>query len=66
MIILKDFYKSDVYRFDIEYISDHSIDFTITNVISWDVTTINITKEELKGLGNFINQFLSNDEEIKE
>jgi hypothetical protein len=65
MIILKDFYKSDVYRFDIEYVSDSSIDFTISNVISWDVTTINITKEELKGLGDFINQFLSNDEKIK-
>jgi hypothetical protein len=51
-------YKSDIYRFDIEYVSDSSIDFTITNVISWDVTTINITKEELQSLGDFISNTL--------
>lgn len=60
MLIIKDFYKSDVYRFDLEFISENSIDLTITNVISWDVTRINITQAELKGFADFINQFLEN------
>jgi hypothetical protein len=63
MLIIKDFYKSDVYRFDIEYISESSITLTITNVISWDITKINFTKQELSGLMSFINNFFENNNE---
>ena len=62
----KDFYKADIYRFDIEcsiqeipntkYIP--AFDVTISNVISWDIFQLKITKEELKGLADFINQYI--------
>lgn len=57
MLATKNTYKSDVYRFDLESINENSIDFIITNVISWDVTRINLTKTELDGLQKFLNTF---------
>lgn len=57
--ITKDFYKADVYRFDIEQNGD-SYYIDISNVISWDIMQIKTTKEELKGLADFINSFLEN------
>jgi hypothetical protein len=53
-IIQKDFYKSDVYRFDLDqFINDH-YHFTVSNVISWDIITTKMSREELKGLADFI------------
>jgi hypothetical protein len=58
MIITKDFYKTDVNRFDIEYTNDNRISLEISNVISWDILRVNMTKEELCGLKNFIDTFI--------
>lgn len=67
-LLKKDFYKADIYRFDIEsstqevpntkYIA--AFDITISNVISWDIFQLKMTKEELKGLADFINKYLEN------
>ena len=80
-LLKKDFYKADIYRFDIEsstqevpndilFNTDGSIkdgpctkhipafDITISNVISWDIFQLKMTKEELKGLADFINKYL--------
>jgi hypothetical protein len=56
-IIEKDFYKFDVYRFDIDQDGD-SYYVDIGNVISWDIMTLKATKEELLGLADFINKYL--------
>lgn len=56
-IILKDFYKADVFRFDLEKNQDF-VDLEICNAISWDVMRFVMSREELKGLANFINKFL--------
>jgi len=58
MLVKKDFYKTDVNRFYIEYINDNCISLEISNVISWDILRVNMTKEELNGLINFIKNFL--------
>ena len=56
-VILKDSYKADVFTFEIE--SQNSIvNLTITNAISWDWMKMRLTKDELKDLANFINQFI--------
>ena len=59
-IVEKDFYKSDVYRFDIEKFVSGQYHFTMSNVISWDIITAKMSKEELKGLADFINTYLEN------
>lgn len=59
MLILKDLYKIDVFRFDLEK-DNNMIDFQISNAISWDSMNIRATKEELKGLADFINSYLEN------
>jgi len=56
-MIIKDFYKLDVYRLDFEKINE-IISLNISNTISWDAFNIKATKEELKGLANFINSYL--------
>ncbi len=64
----KDFYKADIYRFDIESSTQEvpntkyipAFDVTISNVISWDLFQLKMTKEELKGLADFINKYLEN------
>jgi hypothetical protein len=54
-LIQKDFYKMDVYRFDVEHVlDDYWYDVTINNSISWDYMNIRASKEELKGLADFI------------
>lgn len=53
-----DFYKLDVYRFNIEKLGDNLFNININNNISWDNMNIKATKEELKGLANFINKHL--------
>jgi hypothetical protein len=65
MIITKDFYKTDVNRFDIEYTNDNRISLEISNVISWDILRVNMTKEELNALANFISNFLETKTESK-
>lgn len=56
-LVAKDFYKADVYRFELDS-KNSVIDFTINNAISWDTLSIRLTKEELKGLINFMSHFL--------
>ena len=56
---IKDFYKADIYRFDVE-IKDNIYQFDVSNVISWDIIRLNMTKDDLKGLADFINKFLEN------
>ena len=59
-LVTKDFYKADVYRFDVEETSTDMIKFDISNVISWDIISTKITKNELKGLAEFLNKYLEN------
>ena len=56
-LIKADFYKADVFRFDLEKNQD-SVDLEICNAISWDVMRFVMSREELKGLADFINKFL--------
>ena len=62
-IIKKDFYKLDVYRFDVEYIVNDWYDITVNNKMNWDYRTIRATKKELKGLADFIYEFLEKSKE---
>jgi len=57
-IIQKDFYKLDVYRFDVEETTTDIVKFDISNIISWDIISTKITKNELKGLADFIYRYL--------
>lgn len=57
--IIKDFYKADVFRFDLEK-QNSIVEMAISNAISWDTMTYRFTREELKGLADFINKFLEN------
>jgi len=58
-LIKKDFHKLDVYRFDVEHLVDDLYQVTISNTISWDITTFNfVTKNELMGLADFINNMV--------
>ena len=59
-LINKDFCKLDVYRFDLEHISDDLYDVTISNSISWDIMNLKVTKSELVGLADFINKMVEN------
>lgn len=59
-LIQKDFCKLDVYRFDIERISDDLYDLNINNTISWDIMNLKVTKSELVGLADFINRMVEN------
>lgn len=59
-LIQKDFCKLDVYRFDIEHISDDLYDLNINNAISWDMINLKVTKSELVGLADFINKMVEN------
>lgn len=56
-MIIKDFYKLDVYRIDFEKTHD-LIEMNINNAISWDTLKIKMTKDELIGLSRFIDTFL--------
>jgi len=57
-LLNKDFCKLDVYRFDLEHISDDLYDVTISNAISWDIMNLKVTKSELVGLADFILNYL--------
>jgi hypothetical protein len=58
-IIQADFYKANVFRFYFEKLNAR-VDMTVTNSISWDTNNYTMTREELKGLADFINKFLEN------
>jgi hypothetical protein len=58
-VIKADFYKANVFRFYFEKLNA-TIDMTVTNSISWDTNNYTMTREELKGLADFINKFLEN------
>ena len=57
-LIKKDFHKLDVYRFDLEHLVDDLYEVSISNSISWDIMTLKATKEELKGLADFIKNMI--------
>jgi len=56
-LIIKDSYKADVFRFDLER-HGSLLNLTINNAISWEWMKMKLTKEELKGLADFINNYL--------
>lgn len=56
-IPMKDSYRADVFRFDLEK-QNNIIEMIISNSISWDSMKFRFTKDELKGLADFINKFL--------
>ncbi len=58
-VILKDSHKIDVFKFDLEQ-DGNMFNMTINNAISWDWMKFKFTKEEIKGLADFINKFLEN------
>jgi hypothetical protein len=58
-LIQSDFYKANVFRFYFEKLNA-TVDMTVTNSISWDTNNYTMTREELKGLADFINKFLAN------
>jgi hypothetical protein len=39
---------------------DNIYQFDVSNVISWDIIRLNMTKDDLKGLAEFITKFLEN------
>ncbi len=59
-LIHKDFYKADVFRFDLEKQYQSMVEMVISNSISWDCMRYRFTRDELKGLADFINKFLEN------
>jgi hypothetical protein len=54
-------YKMDVFKVDVEKYNN-IVDIEISNVISWELMKIKATKEEIKGLVAFLNNFLIEDE----
>jgi hypothetical protein len=55
--VTKNSYKADVFNFDVEQ-QGSIVDLTINNVISWEWTKIKLTKDEIRGLANFLSQFV--------
>jgi hypothetical protein len=58
-IVTKDSYKADVFKFHLERING-LFDLTINNAISWDWMRMKFTKDELKGLADFLSRNLGN------
>jgi hypothetical protein len=56
-LVIKDSYKADVFNFDVEQNGTLST-LTINNVISWQWIQMKLTKDEIRGLANFLNQFV--------
>jgi hypothetical protein len=52
-------YRADIYKFDINT-KNSIVNLTINNVISWDWLRMRLTRSELKGLADFINNYLEN------
>jgi hypothetical protein len=62
-IVIKDSYKADIFNFDMELWKQTEpkgelFNFTINNVISWEWTKMKLTRDEIKGLADFLNQFV--------
>jgi len=62
-VVIKDSYKADVFNFDMECWKQENpkgelFNFTINNVISWEWTKMKLTRDEIRGLANFLNQFV--------
>jgi len=55
-LVIKDSYKADVFKFDLERYGS-LINLTINNAISWEWMKMRLTKDEIRGLANFLNQF---------
>jgi hypothetical protein len=58
-LITKDTYRADIFTFDLEKYGSVA-NMTISNSISWDWMKMKLTQDELKGLRDFINNFLEN------
>jgi hypothetical protein len=56
-IIQKDTHKVDIFTFDLEKFGS-IVNLTISNSISWDWMKMKLTREELKGMADFLNKFL--------
>ena len=54
-------YKMDVFKVDVEK-HNNIVDIEISNVISWQLMKIKVTRQEVKGLVNFLNNFLVEEE----
>ena len=54
-------YKMDVYKVDVEKYNN-LVDMEISNVISWELIRIKATRQEIKGLVDFLNKFLIDEE----
>lgn len=62
-IVTKDSYKADIFNFDMECWKQEEpkgelFNLTINNVISWEWTKMKLTRDEIKGLADFLNQFV--------
>jgi hypothetical protein len=62
-VVIKDNYKADVFNFDMECWKQEDpkgelFNFTINNVINWEWTKMKLTRSEIKGLADFLNQFI--------
>ena len=55
-------HKVDIYRLNLEALSDSYILLHIDNVISWDSMMLKVTKEELRGLADFILKYLEDND----
>ena len=54
-------YKMDVFKVDVEKYNN-IVDIEISNVISWELMKIKATKQEIKGLIDFLSNFLVEEE----
>lgn len=50
-------YKFDVFKLNLSG-SPNNVSLEIMNVISWDSMTLQMTREELVGLADFVNNYL--------
>lgn len=62
-IVIKDTYKADVFNFDMELWKQEEpkgelFNLTINNVINWEWQKLKLTRDEIVGLANFLNQFV--------
>ena len=62
-IVIKDSYKADIFNFDMELWKQEEpkgelFNLTINNVISWEWQKLKLTRDEIVGLSNFLNQFV--------
>ena len=66
-IVTKDSYKADIFNFDMECWKQEDpkgelFNLTINNVISWEWQKLKLTRDEIKGLADFLNKFVENNQ----